>query len=378
MAQQRILRSRKDGKSEQRFIIKYFTLADETPINIWTRLCRVHGAQTLSQTAVRNWYRRFKADPRASCLDQLRCGGPRTARNQRTIERVRRLITTDCRLTVRDIALQVRVSVGSVHKIIREDLKLKKIAARFVPKLLTDEQRVRRVQVCRDNLQKLVDEPLLLKNMITGDESWVYTYDPVRKQRASAWVGSQDARPQSALRPKSQKRIMLTVFFDDTSMIRHEFSQKTVNRFHYTKFLARLWEDVRCKRPGLWAPGHRRQHRLLLHHDNVPAHKALHTRASLVETGVQLLEQPPYSPDLTPSDFWLFPHLKQVLRGRRFNNLQELQDEVSRVLHRIPVAEFCTAFQDLQARWQKCIDADGHYFEGVRHLRAANAQVANP
>ena len=117
MAQQRILRSGKDGKSEQRFVIKYFTLADETPINIWTRLWRIHGAQTLSQTTVHNWYKRFKADPRASCLDQPRCGRLRTACNPHTIDHVRCLIAADRRLTVRDIALQVCVSVGSAYKI---------------------------------------------------------------------------------------------------------------------------------------------------------------------------------------------------------------------------------------------------------------------
>ncbi len=81
----RILRVGKQSRAEQRFVIKYFTAQDKTPANIWTRLRRVHGAQTLSHSAVRNWYLRFKRDPNASCLDRPCCGGPAFARSRGTI-----------------------------------------------------------------------------------------------------------------------------------------------------------------------------------------------------------------------------------------------------------------------------------------------------
>ncbi len=146
MAQQRILRSGKDAKCEQRFVIKHFTLSDETTINICTHLRRIHGTQTLSQTAVCNWYKHFKSNnPQATCLDRPHCGGPCTARKQRNIDCVCRIIAQDRRITVHNVALQVHVSVGSAHKTIWEDLKLKKIAVHFVPKLLTEEQHAQHV-----------------------------------------------------------------------------------------------------------------------------------------------------------------------------------------------------------------------------------------
>ena len=115
---------------------------------------------------------------------------------------------------------------------------------------------------------------------------------------------------------------------------------------------------------------------MLLHHDNAPAHKALHTRARLNETGIKLVEQPPYSPDLAPADYFLFPWLKHVLRGVWFRNVQELKDRVSMMLKSIPAAEFAQAFEDLKKRWQKCVLHEGRYFDGVRHLRPANPVVA--
>ncbi len=258
--------------------------------------------------------------------------------------------------------------MGTCHKILRQDLKMRKLAARYVPKVLSAEQKQQRVDICRENLDRLRQEPLLLRHVITGDESWCYCFNPVCKHKSSAWLGRGDARPQSAIRPRSQKKAMLCVFFDDTSVVHYEFTQKTVNRFVYTKILGCLREQIRCKRPGLWTPSYGRRRCVLLHHDNAPAHKALLTRARLVETGVKLLRQPPYSPDLAPVDFWLFPRLKQVLWGQRFTNVNQLKDRIGMVLCSIPQHEFAEAFDEVRRCWQKCIDCGGDYFEGVRHL----------
>ncbi len=88
----RILSAGKQGKCEQRFVIKFFTAERETPINIWRHLRQVHGVFTLSQTAVRNWVRRFNANPTDNCLDKPRCGGSRTACRPQVIQRIHRLV----------------------------------------------------------------------------------------------------------------------------------------------------------------------------------------------------------------------------------------------------------------------------------------------
>ncbi len=146
---------------------------------------------------------KFQADPQSSCLDRPRSGGPRTARNNRVICQIQRIVQDNAHVTLRDLALQARVSVGSIHSILRKDLQMQKIAARFVPKLLTAEQRQKRVDTCRENLDHLQTEPLLLWHVISGDESWCYTYDPVRKHQSEVWVGPGDCRPQKALHSRS-------------------------------------------------------------------------------------------------------------------------------------------------------------------------------
>jgi len=80
------------------------------------------------------------------------------------------------------------------------------------------------------------------------------------------------------------------------------------------------------------------------------------------ETTVVL--QPPYSPDLAPADFFLFPKLKSTLKGRRFDTIDEIQKNSTNELFAIPKEAFQKAFQSWQKRWERCVDSEGNYFEG--------------
>ncbi len=184
----------------------------------------------------------------------------------------------------------------------------------------------------------------MLKQLITGDESWVHCYEPNLKQKDISWLSRNDARPTKALRAHSTKKMMLTAFFDDTSTIHHEFTRCSVNRFSYTCILGRLREKVRQKRPGMWRPAFGRERAMLLLHDNA---SPLHTRAHLRTSGVTVMEHPPYSPDLSPCDCFLFPRMKCDLRGRCFANVEELQEAVGQVLKEIPLQEYRAAILDL-------------------------------
>ncbi len=294
------------------------------------------------------------------------------------MDKIRRLVTQDNRRSIRELSAQVKISSGSTHKILHDDLHMKKLAARFVPKILSDEQKARHAQVAQENLDRLGREPQLLRSIVTGDESWCYVYDPTTKQQGEAWLGRNDERPTKALRARSLKKVMLVAFFDDHSCMHFEFVCRTVNRYIYTCILGRLKEKIRKLRPGLWRPSQGRQHGVLLHYDNAPVHTVLHTHANLRASNIDTLPQPAYSPDMAPADYWFFPRVKKALRGWRFRNLDHLEQSVAQVIRMIPPSEFAAAIQQLPVRWQKCVDQGGDYFEGRHHLRAENPPVANP
>jgi len=115
---------------------------------------------------------------------------------------------------------------------------------------------------------------------------------------------------------------MLLAFFDSEGAVHHEYAPdgQTINKESYVEILRRLHESVRRKCPEKWQDGN-----WILHHDNAPAHTSHLVQQFLAKHGTTQLQQPPYSPDLTPCDFFLFPRLKKVLKGHRFEATEDIK-----------------------------------------------------
>ena len=101
-----------------------------------------------------------------------------------------------------------------------------------------------------------------------------------------------------------------------------------------------------------------------MHHDNVPSHKAIIVNEFLSKHSTNTIEQPPYSSDMAPADFFLFPTLKLPLRGTRFQSVEDIKENSRRELNSIPETAFKKCFDDWIIRWRKCIVSEGAYFEG--------------
>jgi len=133
---------------------------------------------------------------------------------------------------------------------------------------------------------------------------------------------------------------------------------QTVNQHVYLNILRHLRESLRKKRPEKWASGD-----WVLHHDKAPPHRALFVASFMAKNNMITLHHPPYSPDMAPSDFFLFPLLKSVLKGRRFETTEEIKEESLRVLKRITSDQFSSCFLNWAKRMKRCVDAQGEYFE---------------
>ena len=75
--------------------------------------------------------------------------------------------------------------------------------------------------------------------------------------------------------------------------------------------------------------------------------------------GIKTVPQPPYNPDLSPCDFWLFPKL----RGCLYERIEEMKEAVTKVIDTLTQEDFHRAFQNLLERYNKCIEAGGDYYE---------------
>lgn len=201
----------------------------------------------------------------------------------------------------------------------------------------------------------------LLKKIINDDESWVYGYDPETKRQSSQWKLSSEPRPKKARQSRSNVKSLLIVFFYCEGVVHHEYAPRgqTINKEYYLEVLKRLRDAIRRKRHQLWSSGD-----WLLHHDNVPAHASNLVQQYLTKHKVVQLRQPPYSPDVAPCDFWLFPRLKMPLIGHRFDDKETVGTNTTNALKAISKNEFQDCFQKWKGRWERILQSSGDYFEG--------------
>ena len=100
-------------------------------------------------------------------------------------------------------------------------------------------------------------------------------------------------------------------------------------------------------------------------HDNASSHKCEVVKSFLSSEKVKVLNHPPYSPDLSPCDFFLFPRLKKMLSGNMYTSRSSLGSAIYQCLQQIPKEDYLSAFCDWVKRLQKCVSVKGEYFEGL-------------
>jgi transposase len=87
-------------------------------------------------------------------------------------------------------------------------------------------------------------------------------------------------------------------------------------------------------------------------------------REFLASKPITVLKHPPYSPDLAPSDFFLFPKIKEILKGRQFDDIDDIRSNTTAALKAIPKIQFQNCFEGWTRRWHRCIASQGECFEG--------------
>jgi histone-lysine N-methyltransferase SETMAR len=165
----------------------------------------------MSQSKAFLWYKRFK-DGQTSVDDDERSGRPSTSTTPENIAKVCKAILADCTQTIHDVCEIVELSYGTVQCILVDNLNMRRISAIFVPRLLSDDHKAHSISVCRELKQQARDDPNFICNIITGDETWVYGYDPEIKQQLSQWKSPNSLRPKKARQVHSNIKSMLTFF----------------------------------------------------------------------------------------------------------------------------------------------------------------------
>ena len=252
---------------EQRTNIKYHVKLGKSGNEIREMLVQVYGDNAMKKTTVYKWVKRF-SEGRESVTDEERSGRPATSRTEENVAKIHQIVRENRQLTVRSIAEQVNIDTETVRKILTEDPDIRcvqKWSQRSSKKNKSKEKSHFAKTFWRGKMT-------FWACVITGDETWVYQYDPETKRQSAQWKTASSPRPKKFRQSKSRVKTMLLTFFDIRGIVHYEFvpTGQTVNQVYYLEVLERLREKVRLKRPELFANNSR-----ILHHDNAPAHTAL-------------------------------------------------------------------------------------------------------
>ena len=336
-------------KEQYRSVIRFLFLEGKSRSEIKARLDAVYHESSPSMATVKTWFNEFQHG-RTSVFDEPRTGAPKTATTKENERKIHGLVLADRRLEVREIANTVGISKDRVGHILHEVLRMRKLSARWVPRLLNSDNKQKRVTTSEQCLTLFKRNPKeFLRRFVTVDETWIHWYTPETKVQSKQWTSPDEPAPKKAKTIPSAGKVMATIFWDSRGIIFIDYLEKgrTITGRYYEELLDRFDTVLRRKRP------HLARKKVLFHHDNAPAHSSALATAKLVELRYELLPHPPYSPDLAPSDFFLFPNLKKSLAGKKFGSNEEVITATEAYFAELDESYFLDGLKKLEHRWVK-------------------------
>ncbi len=202
---------------------------------------------------------------------------------------------------------------------------------------------------------------------MTTDKSWFHQHDPLSRRESKEWLQRHEDWGQVVCRELSVKKVMLIPFFDSHGFVHWEyFRDQSITKEVFLPVIQHAYQAIQVHRREAW----NNKSKYLLHMDNALAHWSRLVQGHLRAINWPMLKHPPYSPDLSPSDFFLFPRTKKAIRGIRFPNLDVPIVTIEHQLQSIPSQAWQDCFQDWITRCRRCVAFNGHYFEGMKQLPA--------
>lgn len=313
-------------------------------------IIRVWGEGTTTERTARRWFEQFR---KGDFNIEDKEGRGRSS--EVDDHQLKAMIEENPSLTCRLIAEELQVHHTTVFDHLKKLGKVKKLG-KWVPHELNDFQKNRRFDVCSSHLLRNNSDPFLHR-IVTCDEKWI-VYD--NRRRSAQWL-DRDEKPKHFPKPNlHQKKVMVTVWWYKAGMIHYSFLKpnETINSDKYCSEIDQMNTKLKQLCPRLV----NKQGPILLH-DNAKPHTSLTTKKKLFDLNYEVIAHPPYSPDLSPTDFHFFKHLDNFLTNKQFKKQDDIENAFVEFLASKNSDFYLNGINMLVPRWQKCIEAKGAYFD---------------
>lgn len=275
-------------------------------------ICNVYPS-ALDVRKCQRWFSRFRSG-NFDLSDSYRSGRPTTLDN----DVLRAEVEANPCQTIEELSNTLNQPWSTIQEHLHQIGKVSR-AGVWVQHNLSEENKANRSTICNLLLQRHNTEAFF-DRLITGDEKWVLYDNPKRKRQ---WLSPNES-PRSTAKPGLYpKKVLLCVWWSIRGIVHFEVlkPEQTVNADLYCEQLDRVNQSLIEKCPAIV-----NRKGVILQHDNARPHCARRTLEKINELGWEVLPHPPYSPDIAPSDFHLFRSLQHFLCGKKFENLDDIQN----------------------------------------------------
>lgn len=338
-------------KYEQRFVLKYWFLTGLNAYQMHTKLVETLEEKAYSYSQIKFWCKRFRQGD-LSCSYLPKSGRTPSDLGPSIIKYIEKYPFA----SASKMSRHFQCSKSTIISILEDDYDFKKFKRKWSPHVLSDDIKQKRIDFSIMIKKYLEDDQENdFASICTGDESWFgYHYD-TRDQFAKS---REDVIPIISQKIDS-KKTMVTVFFTGTELLVCDClpkREKYNGEYFTTNILPQLSQEKsrRARRKP--------KQKLLIHMDNSRCHNNQKVTNYLESNHMERIPHPPYSPDISPCDFWLFGYLKECLKEKLYDTEEELVNEIYIAWNSVTFETLQNVYKEWIIRLDYVIKNGGSYY----------------
>lgn len=335
---------------EFRYVIHSLWLKKKDTQEIYHYMQETYKDACPSSPTIYYWVHQFNRG-RKTVIDLPRSGRPKLFEK---IDEVKKLIDEFPFASCRYIARIAKIDKNTVKRILTEDLNMRKLCCHWVPHDLTEIQKANRVKQSKELLsilQSLTKRQTM--KVITADESWFF----LQYGSDGFWSCGQK-RPENVNHAINDEKVMFFTAFCIKGIVYVNVLPQN-ETFTGEYFANKILPHLKTAADNI--KGSILTYKVRLHMDNAKPHNSIVAQQKMNELHIERLPHPPYSPDISPNDFFLYGYLKNKLKGNRFSSQKELIDAVVEIIQNIDESTWIQVYNEWIERIKKVIDCNGEY-----------------